>query len=87
MLDPASVMLSYNSEGGTGPRAMAHIGEQIHAELAGHKAALAADAARVSSAYDAARAIAKAVGPKGANVTSVDDLAFVIDKHRPGARR
>jgi argininosuccinate lyase len=84
VLDPASVMLSYNSLGGTGPAAMAHIAEEIHADLNQHRVALEQDQKRVTTAYEAARSIAKSVGEKGKNVTSVDDLAKIIDQHRPG---
>jgi hypothetical protein len=63
---------------------MAHIASEIHADLNAHKADLAADQSRVSTAFDAARAIAGAVGAKGKNVQSVDDLAKIIDANRPG---
>ena len=63
---------------------MAAIAEEIHSDLNGHKADLAADQSRVTTAFNAARAIAGAVGAKGKNVKSVDDLAKIIDQHRPG---
>ena len=84
VLDPASVMLSYNSLGGTGPVAMAAISDEIHSTLDGHRAALDADQGRVTKAYEACRAIAKGAGPKGANVKSADDLERLLATHRPG---
>ena len=84
VLDPASVMLSYNSLGGTGPTAMAAISEEIHSTLDGHRAALEEDQSRVTKAYEACRAIAKGAGPKGENVKSAEDLEQLISMHRPG---
>ena len=80
-----AVMRSYESLGGTGPMAVAQLCDDLRAELAQHSGALAADTARVADAFEASRAIAKAVGPKGTHVASVDDLAAIIDHHRPRA--
>ena len=77
VLDPTSVMLSYNSLGGTGPAAMVGIAAEVHETLAQHKTALTADQVRVTKAYNSARAIAKAVGPKGKNVRTVEDFAKI----------
>jgi len=85
VLDPATVMLSYNSIGGTGPKAMREIAREIHSDLNQHKEALTKDQKRIDTAFNAARSIAKAVGEKGQNVKTVEDLAKIIDQHRPGA--
>jgi len=84
VLDPKEVMLTYNSLGGTGPKAVTEISREIHTDLDKHRAELAADQKRIDTAFNAARSIAKAVGEKGKNVKSVDDLAKIIDQHRPG---
>lgn len=63
---------------------MAEIAAEIHSELAAHKATLEADTARVNNGFNAARSIAKSVGTKGEKVKSLEDLAAIIDQHRPG---
>jgi argininosuccinate lyase len=84
VLDPTSVMLSYNSLGGTGPEAMAGISAEIHADLNKHRAELANDQKRIDTAFAAARSIAKAAGEKGKNVKTVEDLTKLIQQYRPG---
>ncbi len=79
VLEPASVMMSYNSLGGTGPKAVSEMLSRQEAELKKHEGVLGADKARVKNAYDASRAIAKESG----NVKTVDDLAALISKYGP----
>jgi argininosuccinate lyase len=85
VLDPATVMLSYNSFGGTGPRAVAISMAEIDEEVQGHRAALATDQSRVSGAVEAARNIARAVGPQGTLVASLEDLSRIVERERPAA--
>jgi argininosuccinate lyase len=67
VLDPKSVMMSYNSLGGTGPKAVETMLKQFREELANHQKVLDADNARVSDALEFTRQLAaKASGIKNA---------------------
>jgi len=78
-LDPEKIVASYNSTGGTGPKAMAHTLEVFDGRLAKLSQSLDADQARVTNAFKACQRI----GEGGAKVESVDDLARLIDSHHP----
>merc|ERR1711939_29914 len=60
VLDPSTVMLSYNSLGGTGDKACARLLDDIAAATDRHRTALEADRRRVGEAFEACRKIAKA---------------------------
>jgi argininosuccinate lyase len=77
VLDPKMVMETYNSLGGTGPKAVAAMLEKFNAQLANHRSVLKADQARVKKAYDQSRAIAAEIG----NVQSAEEIASLVKKH------
>jgi argininosuccinate lyase len=62
VLDPKSVMLSYNSLGGTGPKAVNEMLKQFRAELENHKKVLNEDNSRVNNALERTRTIASKAG-------------------------
>jgi hypothetical protein len=78
-IDPEQIMLSYESEGGTGPRAVAGIIAELEEELAMHASNLEEDQARVVSGWNATRAIAS----KGSTVNTAQDLHDLLQAHRP----
>jgi argininosuccinate lyase len=73
-VDPDRIVATYNSEGGTGPKAMQQTLAHMDNRLASLTATLDADEARVSNAFKACQEI----GDKGAAVQTVDDLAQII---------
>lgn len=77
ILDPKQVMLSYNSEGGTGAQATKALLEQFKAESKAQRAQLEADNTRVSSALGKARSIAQAAG----SVATAGDLDAIVKKY------
>ena len=74
ILDPKQVMLSYNSEGGTGAVATKAMIDDFKVQSASQRAALQADGNRVSSALALARKIAQA----STNVQSTADLEKIV---------
>jgi hypothetical protein len=80
VLDPKSVMMSYNVLGGTGPKAVAATLERLRGSLASHRATLATDKKRVEKAYAAARSIAA----EGTKVQSKADIEKLVAKFHPG---
>jgi len=70
VLDPKSVMMSYNSLGGTGPDAVNIMLKQFREELNNHQKVLDADNARVSKALEFTRTLAA----KAANIKSAEEL-------------
>jgi len=79
VLEPKTVMQSYNSLGGTGPKAVSAMITKMKAQLAKQEAELAADQARVDAAYQACRNIAK----EAATATTREQLAAVVAKYMP----
>ncbi len=77
VLDPKAVMISYNSLGGTGPKAVSAMLEKMNAQLKAHRVAIKADKDRVTKAYDTARSIAGDI--KTAQTAS--DIASLVKKH------
>jgi argininosuccinate lyase len=77
VLDPKSVMMSYNSLGGTGPDAVNTMLKQFREELANHKQVLDADNARVANALEFTRNLAA----QAANTKSADELKKLAHKH------
>merc|ERR1712167_295367 len=78
-IDPEQIMLSYESEGGTGPRAVAAIVAEIEDELARHTTDLEKDQVRVTNGWNATRTIAS----MGSTVKTAQDLHDLLKKHRP----
>jgi argininosuccinate lyase len=74
VLDPKSVMMTYNSVGGTGPKAVGEMLQQFRKELDQHKKVLEEDQTRVKSAYDTVRNIAS----KASSVKTAQDLLNLI---------
>lgn len=74
VLDPKTVMMSYNSQGGTGKVAVEKMIKDMYAALDAHSKVVAADKARVDNAYNRTRKIAAAAGA----VQSRDDLKKLI---------
>jgi hypothetical protein len=62
ILDSQEVMKSYESQGGTGPEAVAAMLAQFKKDLKAKSEEFQADRRRVSSAYDACRSVAKHAG-------------------------
>jgi len=74
MLDPKSVMMSYNSLGGTGPKAVEQMINEFRSELEQHREVLKKDQNRVSSALETSRQIASKAGA----IKSAADLKNLI---------
>lgn len=81
MLDPKAVMLSYTSRGGTGKEPVEDMMREITEQLDAHKAALDADSNRLSTGYNAARALAAEAN----SIKSHDDIVKLVKKHRPSS--
>ncbi len=79
VLDAKEVMMAYNALGSTGPVATKQTIKNLYSDLENHKKVLAADQARVTNAYNSARAIASEIG----NVKSYEEYCGVIHKHMP----
>ncbi|MSP61786.1 MAG: argininosuccinate lyase [Myxococcales bacterium] len=79
VLDPKQVMMSYRSQGGTGPDAVKPMLASLGESLAGHRRRLALDQRRVTAAYEACRSIAREAG----TVTSAADLDRLITRYLP----
>jgi len=77
VLDPKSVMQSYNSLGGTGPKAVTAMLDKFVAELESHRRALNSDQVRVETAYEACRNIAKHAR---SSVKTANDFQTLLDK-------
>jgi argininosuccinate lyase len=85
VLDPKTVMMTYNSLGGTGPagpEAMQAILSDLQYSLDAHKATLTADQARVSNAYEATKKIADAC--QQGSVTDLESLRSIVAQQRVG---
>jgi len=74
VLDPKSVMLSYNSLGGTGPVAVKNMLDDFNRQLEEHRKVLKEDEDRVNNAYNTCRDIAL----KAQGVTSASKLRDLI---------
>eukprot|EP01121_Diplochlamys_sp_Union-15-3_P011185 TRINITY_DN3210_c0_g1_i1.p1 TRINITY_DN3210_c0_g1~~TRINITY_DN3210_c0_g1_i1.p1 ORF type:complete len:554 (-),score=105.09 TRINITY_DN3210_c0_g1_i1:14-1675(-) len=74
VLDPKSVMLSYNSLGGTGAEAVTNMIKDMREELEHHRNILKQDNDRVSQALETTRQIASKAG----SINSADDLKKLI---------
>lgn len=79
VLDPKTVMLTYNSFGGTGKKAVQENLKNLHAELEQKKKDLAADLKRVTVARDNCRAIAKAATE--GKIKDLDSLKSVVNRY------
>ena len=74
VLDSKSVMLSYNSLGGTGPKSVQAMLDDFNNQLKEHRRVLKEDQTRVDNAFLACREIAR----KAEGVTSVQQLRDLI---------
>jgi len=74
VLDPKPVMMSYNSLGGTGPKAVSQMLKDFTAELDNHKAVLDEDMKRVNGALEMTRGIAA----RAASIKSAADLKALV---------
>jgi argininosuccinate lyase len=77
ILDTKQVMLSYNTEGGTGAVATGKMIEDFKAQSKEQRAALQADYDRVSKALAASRSIAQAAGA----VKTPEDIEQLLKKY------
>jgi len=59
VLDGKKIMMSYNSLGGTGPKAVQNMLNNFNAELTRQRSVLDADNKRVNTAFEAARGVAR----------------------------
>lgn len=75
---PKSVMMTYNSLGGTGPDAVRHTIAEIQGELSAHQDDLDKDTRRVDGAFEACRAIAKEVSTEN---TTPEEIGALVQKH------
>jgi argininosuccinate lyase len=80
-LDGKSVMMTYESRGGTGPKAVKTMIDQMEAQHAALLKTLDTDKSRVSNANATAHAIALEAS-KAANL-SKDGLRAIVAKHHP----
>ena len=78
VLDSKSVMLSYNSLGGTGPKSVQAMLDDFNNQLKEHRRVLKEDQTRVDNAFLACREIAR----KAEGVTSVQQLRDLIPRDR-----
>ena len=76
VLNSKSVMLSYNSYGGTGPKAVQEMLDDFSSQLKEHRAVLKQDQDRVDNAFNTCRQIAK----DAHSVKTSEDLLNVIPK-------
>jgi argininosuccinate lyase len=74
VLDPKSVMMSYNTLGGTGPKAVNEMLKNFRGELEVHRKVLAEDNNRVNSALERTRTVAGKAG----SIQSADDLKKLL---------
>lgn len=81
VLDPKTVMMSYNTYGGTGPQAVQNILKDLKASLAKERELLSADNTRVNNAYQAARNIAKYAND--GSIKTKEQLIQLINKYSP----
>eukprot|EP01102_Stenamoeba_stenopodia_P013663 TRINITY_DN4468_c0_g1_i1.p1 TRINITY_DN4468_c0_g1~~TRINITY_DN4468_c0_g1_i1.p1 ORF type:complete len:548 (+),score=157.46 TRINITY_DN4468_c0_g1_i1:35-1678(+) len=81
VLDPKQVVLSYNSQGGTGPKAVNAMLRQFETELENHKKVLAADKARVDGAFNDARTISS----HASSIKTAEDIAALVKKYHKRA--
>jgi hypothetical protein len=79
VLEPVQVMRSYRSTGGTGPEAVVPMLEGLQKSVGARRARLEVDQARVQTAYEACRSIARSA----AGVSSAGDLDRLIQRHCP----
>lgn len=79
VLDPKEVMMTYNSFGGTGKKAVQANFASLTKELDAKKAVLAADLKRVTDARNNSRAIAEAAS-KG-QITDLKSLQSLVNKY------
>jgi argininosuccinate lyase len=77
ILDPKEVMLTYNSLGGTGKKAVQATMANLHKKLEQQKAELAADKKIVADAREKCRQIAS----EAAGVTDVNAFRKIVSKH------
>jgi len=74
VLEPKSVMTTYNSLGGTGPKAVGEILNQFRQDLEQHRKLLTEDNQRVNSALETCRIISKKAGA----ITTIDELKSLV---------
>jgi len=79
VLNSKQVMLSYDSLGGTGKKAVQKMLKEFNEELAGHRKVLEADKKRVKTAYEASRSLAAEMD----GVSHLDQFKAIIQKYRP----
>jgi argininosuccinate lyase len=77
VLEPKSVMESYNTLGGTGPKAVQAMLDNQDARLEELRAEYQADQDRVDSAYERSRALAREMR----EVQTSDEIAALVTKH------
>lgn len=82
VLDAKSVMMSYNSRGGTGPRSVAKMGAGFEVIARSAATRLAADAARVQRAKDATHTLAAEISKLG-DKASQASIRSLITKYHP----
>lgn len=76
-LEPDLIVNSYNSQGGTGPKAVADAQAKYRDQLATLRSRIASDEARHDTAYDVCRAICA----EADSVTTRDQLQALVAKH------
>ena len=74
---PFTLQESYNSLGGTGPKAVAAMLEKFNQQLKNHRDVIKADKDRAAKGYNTSRAIASEIG----SVESAEDIARLVKKH------
>jgi argininosuccinate lyase len=79
ILDPTQVMLSYNSLGGTGKKAVLQTMKNLHQELDSQVKVLEEDKQRVTKAYNACRSIASSAN----TIRDLDSLKNLLKKYSP----
>jgi len=77
VFDPKAVMMSYNSLGGTGPKAVSQMLKDMTASLEKHKKVLQEDENRLKAALKVTREIAGAAG----SIKTVEDLKKLIPRN------
>ncbi len=81
VLSPREVMKTYNSTGGTGPKAVEAMLDELQAKLDGQRQTIKADQNRVTTAYEATLAIADAC--QAGEVTDQASLQQLVARYRP----
>lgn len=74
VLDSKTVMLSYNTLGGTGPKSVQNMLDDFNNQLSDHRRVLKEDKERVDNAFNVCREIAKNAQGKVTSATQLRDL-------------